>query len=56
MLDLAVLGQVSETSLTRDMAFKHGGRPGCPTPLYRGETCCFLTLGRPHWRTGVGWR
>jgi 7-cyano-7-deazaguanine synthase len=49
LLDLAVLGQVSETSLTRDTAFKMEP-PACPIPSYQGATCCFLRW-RPHWPT-----
>lgn len=43
LLDLAVLGQVSETSLTRDMAFKmeQGGLPNTFVP---GRNLLFLTL------------
>ncbi|MDB5893965.1 MAG: 7-cyano-7-deazaguanine synthase QueC, partial [Rhodoferax sp.] len=43
LLDLAVLGQVSETSLTRDMAFRmeEGGLPNTFVP---GRNLLFLTL------------
>lgn len=43
MLDLAVLGKVSETSLTRDMAFRmeEGGLPNTFVP---GRNLLFLTL------------
>ena len=43
LLDLSVLGQVSETSLTRDMAFKmeEGGLPNTFVP---GRNLVFLTL------------
>ena len=43
LLDLGVLGQVSETSLTRDMAFKmeQGGLPNTFVP---GRNLLFLTL------------
>ena len=43
LLDLAVLGQVSETSLTRDMAFQmeEGGLPNTFVP---GRNLLFLTL------------
>ena len=43
LLDLAVLGQVSETSLTRDMAFlmEEGGLPNTFVP---GRNLLFLTL------------
>ncbi len=43
LLDLSVLGQVSETSLTRDMAFKmeEGGLPNTFVP---GRNLLFLTL------------
>ncbi len=43
MLDLAVLGQVSETSLTRDMAFKMEGS-GLPNTFVPGRNLLFLTL------------
>ena len=43
LLDLAVLGQVSETSLTRDMVFQmeEGGLPNTFVP---GRNLLFLTL------------
>ena len=43
MLDLAVLGQVSETSLTRDMAFKMESS-GLPNTFVPGRNLLFLTL------------
>ena len=43
LLDLAVLGQVSETSLTRDMAFKMEGS-GLPNTFVPGRNLLFLTL------------
>jgi 7-cyano-7-deazaguanine synthase len=43
MLDLAVLGQVSETSLTRDMEFKMG-EAGLPNTFVPGRNLLFLTL------------
>lgn len=42
-LDLAVLGQVSETSLTRDMAFEMD-RTGLPNTFVPGRNLLFLTL------------
>jgi 7-cyano-7-deazaguanine synthase len=43
MLDLAVLGQVSETSLTRDTAFKMESS-GLPNTFVPGRNLLFLTL------------
>lgn len=43
LLDLAVLGQVSETSLTRDMAFKVESS-GLPNTFVPGRNLLFLTL------------
>lgn len=43
VLDLAVLGQVSETSLTRDMAFKMEST-GLPNTFVPGRNLLFLTL------------
>jgi 7-cyano-7-deazaguanine synthase len=43
MLDLAVLGQVSETSLTRDVAFKMESS-GLPNTFVPGRNLLFLTL------------
>jgi 7-cyano-7-deazaguanine synthase len=43
MLDLAVLGKVSETSLTRDMAFKME-QSGLPNTFVPGRNLLFLTL------------
>jgi 7-cyano-7-deazaguanine synthase len=43
MLDLAVLGQVSETSLTRDMAFQMESS-GLPNTFVPGRNLLFLTL------------
>jgi 7-cyano-7-deazaguanine synthase len=43
VLDLAVLGKVSETSLTRDMAFKME-RSGLPNTFVPGRNLLFLTL------------
>ncbi len=43
VLDLAVLGQVSETSLTRDMAFQMG-ESGLPNTFVPGRNLLFLTL------------
>ncbi|MDO9361228.1 MAG: 7-cyano-7-deazaguanine synthase QueC [Polaromonas sp.] len=43
VLDLAVLGQVSETSLTRDMAFRMESS-GLPTTFVPGRNLLFLTL------------
>ena len=43
MLDLAVLGQVSETSLTRDVAFKIESS-GLPNTFVPGRNLLFLTL------------
>jgi 7-cyano-7-deazaguanine synthase len=43
MLDLAVLGAVSETSLTRDMAFKMESS-GLPNTFVPGRNLLFLTL------------
>ncbi len=43
LLDLAVLGQVSETSLTRDMAFTMG-QTGLPNTFVPGRNLLFLTL------------
>ncbi len=43
LLDLAVLGQVSETSLTRDMAFKIESS-GLPNTFVPGRNLLFLTL------------
>jgi 7-cyano-7-deazaguanine synthase len=43
VLDLAVLGQVSETSLTRDMAFKVS-ESGLPNTFVPGRNLLFLTL------------
>jgi 7-cyano-7-deazaguanine synthase len=39
LLDLAVLGQVSETALTRDMAFSME-QTGLPNTFVPGATCC----------------
>jgi 7-cyano-7-deazaguanine synthase len=43
VLDLAVLGQVSETSLTRDMAFQMEST-GLPNTFVPGRNLLFLTL------------
>ena len=43
LLDLAVLGQVSETSLTRDMAFRMEAS-GLPNTFVPGRNLMFLTL------------
>lgn len=43
VLDLAVLGQVSETSLTRDMAFRVS-ESGLPNTFVPGRNLLFLTL------------
>ena len=43
LLDLAVLGQVSETSLTRDMVFKMEAS-GLPNTFVPGRNLLFLTL------------
>jgi 7-cyano-7-deazaguanine synthase len=43
LLDLAVLGQVSETSLTRDMAFSME-QSGLPNTFVPGRNLMFLTL------------
>ena len=43
LLDLAVLGQVSETSLTRDMSFKMEAS-GLPNTFVPGRNLLFLTL------------
>lgn len=43
LLDLAVLGQVSETSLTRDMAFSMESS-GLPNTFVPGRNLLFLTL------------
>ena len=43
VLDLAVLGQVSETSLTRDMAFRME-QTGLPNTFVVVATLLFLTL------------
>ena len=43
LLDLAVLGQVSDTSLTRDVAFKMEGS-GLPNTFVPGRNLLFLTL------------
>ena len=43
MLDLAVLGKVSETSLTRDVAFKME-QSGLPNTFVPGRNLLFLTL------------
>jgi 7-cyano-7-deazaguanine synthase len=43
VLDLAVLGQVSETSLTRDMAFQMS-ESGLPNTFVPGRNLLFLTL------------
>ena len=43
LLDLAVLGQVSETSLTRDMAFQMADS-GLPNTFVPGRNLLFLTL------------
>jgi 7-cyano-7-deazaguanine synthase len=43
LLDLAVLGQVSETSLTRDMAFQME-QTGLPNTFVPGRNLLFLTL------------
>jgi 7-cyano-7-deazaguanine synthase len=43
MLDLAVLGSVSETSLTRDMAFRMESS-GLPNAFVPGRNLLFLTL------------
>jgi 7-cyano-7-deazaguanine synthase len=43
LLDLAVLGQVSETSLTRDMAFRME-ESGLPNTFVPGRNLLFLTL------------
>ena len=43
LLDLAVLGQVSDTSLTRDVAFKMASS-GLPNTFVPGRNLLFLTL------------
>jgi 7-cyano-7-deazaguanine synthase len=52
VLDLAVLGQVSETALTRDMAFAME-RTGLPNTFVPGRNLLFLTLPA-RWPTGAG--
>ena len=53
MLDLAVLGQVSETSLTRDMAFSME-QTGLPNTFVPGRNLLFLTLaGALAYRRGL---
>ncbi|MBP7566171.1 MAG: 7-cyano-7-deazaguanine synthase QueC [Burkholderiaceae bacterium] len=53
MLDLSVLGQVSETSLTRDMAFEME-RTGLPNTFVPGRNLMFLTLaGALAYRRGL---
>src|SRR5690606_24711487 len=43
VLDLAVLGKISETSLTRDMAFRMEAN-GLPNTFVPGRNLMFLTL------------
>ena len=53
VLDLAVLGQVSETSLTRDMAFRME-QTGLPNTFVPGRNLLFLTLaGALAYRRGL---
>ena len=53
VLDLAVLGDVSETSLTRDMAFKMESS-GLPNTFVPGRNLLFLTLaGSLAYRRGL---
>ncbi len=53
MLDLAVLGQVSETALTRDMALQIG-QTGLPNTFVPGRNLLFLTLaGALAYRRGL---
>jgi 7-cyano-7-deazaguanine synthase len=53
LLDLAVLGQVSETSLTRDMAFTME-QSGLPNTFVPGRNLLFLTLaGALAYRRGL---
>ena len=53
VLDLAVLGQVSETSLTRDMAFRMEST-GLPNTFVPGRNLVFLTLaGALAYRRGL---
>lgn len=53
LLDLAVLGQVSETSLTREMAFSME-RTGLPNTFVPGRNLLFLTLaGALAYRRGL---
>ena len=50
LLDLGVLGQVSETSLTRDMAFQME-QSGLPNTFVPGRNLLFLTLAVEHTHT-----
>ncbi|WP_442975471.1 7-cyano-7-deazaguanine synthase, partial [Salmonella enterica] len=53
LLDLAVLGQVSETSLTRDMAFQMS-QTGLPNTFVPARNLLFLTLaGALAYRRGL---
>ena len=53
MIDMAVLGQVSETSLTRDMAIELE-RSGLPNPFGPGRNLVFLTFaGALAYRRGL---
>ncbi len=51
LLDLAVLGQVSDTSLTRDVAFKMESS-GLPNTFVPGATCS-SSRWRRRWPTGA---
>lgn len=54
VLDLSVLGQVSETALTRDVAIS-AGAGGLPNTFVPGRNLLFLTLaGALAWRRGAG--
>ena len=54
LLDLGVLGQVSETSLTRDVAFKMESS-GLPNTFVPGRNLLFLTLAAAlAYRRGLG--
>jgi 7-cyano-7-deazaguanine synthase len=54
LLDLSVLGQVSETALTRDVAIE-ATAGGLPNTFVPGRNLLFLTLaGALAWRRGAG--